>query len=405
MTAFEYVALDDAGKRKRGVVDADSARAARKELRGRKLTLLELNESRRAKSSDRGSAFSKRKLKAGDLVLITRQLAMLVRAGTPVEEALGAVASQSRTPAVRDVLSDVRAGVTEGFKLSDSLARQRNSFGPLYRSVVAAGEASGDLGVVMERLAEFLEQGQKMRRQAMAAVIYPVVLAVVATIVVTALMIFVVPKVVEQFDTIDQDLPLLTEIVIAISETLQNYGIFILGGLIGGAFLFAQALRTPAIKRGWDALVLRLPVIGPLNRSVNSARFARTMGTLVGSGAPVMESLAAAKTTATNKVIQSAVEDVTSAVREGGALSGAMAKTAAFPPLLVYMVGSGERGGDLAGMFTKGAEYLESEFESAISIALNLLEPLIIVFMGGIVATIVLAIMLPILQLNTLATL
>ncbi len=405
MTAFEYVAVDPSGKRKKGVLDADSARAARRELRERKLTLLEISEAAgKAKTQSSSSLFGPR-VSSNDLVLMTRQLAMLIRSGTPVEEALGAVAAQTRSAGVRGTLNAVRASVTEGFRLSDALAKQAKVFNPLYRSMVAAGEASGDLGAVLERLAEFLENSQKMKRQAMAALIYPCVLAVVALGVVSSLMVFVVPKVVEQFQTLDQDLPALTRVVIAISEFMQRFGLVTLAGIVGGLFVFRQSLRSRGFRRGWHKFLLSLPVIGRLNRSVNAARFARTMGALVASGAPVMESLAAAKATANNLVIQDAVDDMIETVRVGGGVSGGMSKTGAFPTLLVYMVASGERSGELAAMFTKGAEYLESEFQAATTVALNMLEPGMIVIMAGFVAMIVLAIMMPILQLNSLAAL
>lgn len=407
MTAFDYVALDGAGKRRKGSVEADNARAARKDIRDRKLTLLELTESRRAhgekSSSKGGQLFGGGKLKDSEVVLITRQLSMLIGAGTPVEEALGAVAAQTRKASVRSILNDVRAGVTEGYRLSDALARRKGSFNALYRAVVAAGEASGDLGIVLERLAEFLERGQKMRRQVMGALAYPAVLAVVALAVTTLLMVLVVPMVVEQFADFGQELPLLTQIVIGISDTLRSFGVFIGLGVVAAAVVFGQMLRSRKVRRQVDGLVLRLPVFGRLARSVNAARFSRTMGTLVASGAPVLESLAAARATASNVVIQDAVDEVASLVREGGGVAPAMTKTQAFPALLVYIVASGERGGDLAGMFTKGAEYLESEFEAATTIALNLLEPLIIVFMGVVVGAIVMSIMLPLVQMNTLA--
>ncbi len=404
MAAFEYVALDASGKRTRGVVAADTARAARRELKERRLTLLELKEAKdgggeaKAGGRTRGGGMT-----SADRVLVTRQLAMLVQSGAPIEEALNAIASQAPSQSVRRTLLQVRSAVTEGFRFSEALANSPRAFGPLYRAMAAAGEATGELGAVLGRLADLLEQSQQTQRKIMAAVIYPIVLAVMAVFVITSLMIFVVPRVVEQFDTMQQDLPLLTDIVIAISTFLRGSGLYVALGLAVGVLVFARALALPGVRKPVDAMVLRLPLIGSFVRTASAARFARTFGSLVQSGVPALDSLAAAKNTLSNRVMQAAVDDMADAVRRGGGVSSAMRATNAFPPLLTFLAASGERSGELGAMFERGADYLDNEVETSTAVTLNLLEPMIIIVMGAMVALIVLSIMLPILRLNALA--
>ncbi|MEO0983609.1 MAG: type II secretion system inner membrane protein GspF [Pseudomonadota bacterium] len=402
MAAFEYVAIGPDGRRTSGTISADTARSARKELRLRQLTPLKVSEASersvgRIKLGGRGG------LNGADRVLVTRQLAMLIQSGATVEEALAAVASEAERPAARRLLLAVRASVTEGYRFSEALAQSPSSFPALYRSVVGAGEASGRLGEVMERLAVYLEKSRNVGRKVQAALIYPCVLAVIALVVIGALMTFVVPRVVEQFNTFGEDLPPLTNAVIAVSEFVRNFGLIAVAGVIVFVFLAGRALKSAAIKRQVDATLLSLPVIGKALRTVSAARFARTFSTLLASGTPVLDSLAGARGSLGNLVFAEAVDETMTGVREGGSLARAMRKTDVFPALLTHLAASGETGGDLAGMMAKGAEYLEEDFESSSAVALGLLEPLIIVFLGGVVALIVLSIMLPILQLNTLA--
>ena len=400
VAAFEYQALDSAGRTRKGVVSADSPKAARKELRRQSLTPLKVAPTRERTATKSGA---RRKLSNSELVLSTRQIAMLVSSGTPVEEAIAAVGTAAKDARTRTVLASVRANVVEGRSLSEAMRGEQRSFSPLYRAIVAAGEEAGALGAIMDRLADYLERSQAMRRKITAAMIYPAILALVALSVIIALMVFVVPRVVEQFDTLGQDLPPLTLALVAISAFLTDYGLFLLGAIAIAAVLAHQAMKTDAVKRRVDRAVLGFPIIGNVARSVASARFSRTFATLAVSGAPVLDCLAAARETTPNLVLRDAVDETMLAVREGGSLSKAMARTGAFPPLMVHMASSGEASGDLGGMFTKGAEYLESDFESASNVALGLLEPLITLVMGGMVLLIILAIMLPILQLNSSA--
>jgi general secretion pathway protein F len=336
------------------------------------------------------------------LALVTRQLATLITVA-PLEESLRTIAMQAENAAVRRVLLATHAQVLEGFRLSDAMARQGDSFPPLYRAMVAAGESSGALPSILERLADLLEKQQETRAKVTAALVYPTLLAVTALGVVIALMTFVVPRVVEQFDGVGQELPLLTQVVMAISSGVRTYGLFAAIALAVGAFLFLRAMRAQAFRLRVDRAVLRAPLIGRLVRDLHAARLARTLSTMLASGLPVLESLVISARTIPNEVIRRATGEMAEAVREGGSLSSAMRRAAVFPPILVYLSASGEESSRLDVMLGRAADYLDREFNTFMSVALSLLEPAIIVIMGVVVAAIVLSILLPILQLNTLA--
>ncbi|MEM1390214.1 MAG: type II secretion system inner membrane protein GspF [Pseudomonadota bacterium] len=402
MAVFDYLAIGPDGKQASGVITADSARGARKELRLRQLSPLEVRETSEKKNDKRFSQPG-RGMGSNDLVLATRQLAMLVKSGATVEEAVGAIAAQADKPAMRRALMTVRGRVQEGYNLDEALADQSKAFPPYYRAVVSAGLQSGRLGDVLERLATHLEKTRKLRRKLLSALIYPCVLAVVAMIVVVLLMVFVVPAVVEQFETVGQDLPALTRGVIGVSEFLRGPGILLLPVFLIAGWGARRAVARPEIKRRWDRFILKLPLIGKLMGTVNSARFSRTFATLSGSGTTVPDALIAARGAVDNQVFKEAVSIVRRDVEEGQALNRAMKKVEVFPPMLVHMVASGERGGDLPAMMSRAADYMEDELDSNATVALGLVEPMLIVLLAGVVALIVLSIMLPILQLNTLA--
>lgn len=402
MAVYDYQAIGADGKRTSGVITADSARAARKELRLRQLSPLDVSESRKAKAKD-GVTGHDQRLSGGDLVVATRQLALLVKAGTPVEEAIGSVAAEAEKPATRKVFMGVRSSITDGYSVSEALNGAPKAFPAFYRAVVSSGQASSKLDEVLERLATHLEKSRKMKNKILSALIYPIVLSVIALVVVTLLMVFVVPAIVEQFDTLGQDLPWLTEAVIAISAFLRRWGIVLILVIIAAGWGARRLFQVPAVAEMRDRFILSLPVVGKLSRGVSSAAFARTFATLSASGAPVPECLGAARNSMSNAVFRKAVSSVRRRVEEGSTLARAMRTEQVFPPMLIHMVASGERGGDLAGMMGRAADYLEDEFDNATTVALGLLEPLMIVFLAGIVALIVLSIMLPILQINTLA--
>lgn len=402
MAVYDYQAIGADGKRTSGVITADSARAARKELRVRQLSPLDVSESRKGKTA-RSASGHDQKLPGGDLVVATRQLALLVKAGTPVEEAIGSVAAEAEKPAARKIFMGVRSAIADGYSVSEALNSAPRAFPNFYRAVISAGQGSGQLDDVLERLAAHLEKSRKMKNKILSALIYPIVLSVIALAVVTLLMIFVVPAIVEQFDTLGQDLPWLTDVVIGISNFLRQWGVAVLAGAISAGWAMRRVFRAQAAREARDRFILSLPVIGKLARGVAAASFARTFATLSASGAPVPECLGAARNANGNAVFRRAVTNVRRKVEEGSSLARAMRAEAVFPPMLMHMVSSGERGGDLAGMMGRAADYLEDEFDNAATVALGLLEPVMIVFLAGIVALIVLSIMLPILQINTFA--
>jgi general secretion pathway protein F len=403
MATFEYSALDTSGKPRSGVLSAANERAARTMLERRRLLPLRIDGSAQpAQVPPRTLGARRERISGSALTLVTRQLATLVRVVT-IEEALRTLAMQTESASARRVLLATHTAVLEGFRLSDAMARQRSVFPALYRAMIAAGENSGALPQILERLADTLEREQQTRSKLLTTLIYPAVLAVVALTVIAALMGFVVPKVVEQFDSMGQTLPLLTRIVIFLSDLARNWGWLVLLLVAGLSLVGARLLRDERIRFAADTAVLRLPFLGRLLRDVHAARLARTLSTMLASGLPVVEGLTLAAPTTGNLVLRRATMDMAASIREGGSLSAAMRRANVFPPVLIYMTASGESSGRLEAMLTSAAEYLEREFHTVTSVALSLLEPIIIVVMGAVVATIVLSILLPILQINTLA--
>jgi len=401
MPAFDYSAVDVSGRPVAGVLTAADEAAAKTALARRRLMPLSLSRASGAAASEKDPRRS-RKLSSRTLALTTRQLATLITVA-PVDEALRTLMLQAERPDVRAVLSGVHAGVVEGQRLSEAMARQGAAFPPLYRATVAAGEASGALGPILERLAEGLERDQQVRGKVITALVYPAVLALVALGVVTALMIFVVPRVVDQFDSMNQTLPLLTRAVIGVSDLMRNWGWLIALLLAGGIGGFVVGMRSPAFRLAVDRRLLRLPVVGRLTRDLHGARMARTLSTMIAAGLPVLEGLTITARTVSNRALRASTEMMADAVREGGGLSAAMRRADVFPPILVHMTASGEASGRLEPMMERAADYLEREFSAFTAVMLSFLEPAIIVVMGGVVALIVLSILLPILQINTLA--
>ncbi len=402
MEAYDYAALDSAGKRKKGTIMASSARDARDLLRARALMPVELSASK-TKKNQGASASNNGRVKHKHLTQATRQLAILIDAATPIEEALKITALQFERSPMKGALLDIRAQVMEGLKLSDALRGQSKVFPELYTAMVASGETSGRLPAVLNRLSDDLEASQKIRRKILGATVYPMVLSVVALAVVVILLIFIVPKVVDQFASFGQELPPLTLYTIALSGWMQKFGLWAAAFIVVLIVAFKRALKQQSLRLKWDGLKLKIPVLGRVTRNLNAARFARTMAGLIDSGTPALTSMETARHTLKNAVMRDAVAEACVKVREGSAVSSALRNTQVFPPLVVQMVSGGESSGDMGKMFSKSADYLEDEFESATGVFLSLLEPLIIIFLAGIVLLIIAAIFLPILRLNTLA--
>lgn len=403
MAAFDYVAVDVGGRTVRGTLTAHDNVAARGLLERRKLMALEVTVARgEVRTGEQAAPRKAGRLDARTLALTTRQLATLVTV-SPVEEALRAITLQADRPAVRAVLESVHGGVMEGRRLSDAMALQGQAFPPLYRAMVSAGETSGALAPILERLADGLERDQTVRGKVITALVYPAVLAVVALGVVIALMTFVVPRVVDQFESMNQTLPLLTRLVIGLSDAMGDWGWLAAILLAVAVAAGVLALRSPAIRLQADTTLLRLPLIGRLTRDLHGAKMARTLSTMIMAGLPVLEGLTITARTVSNRRLRLATEMMAEAVREGGGLSAAMRRADVFPPILVTMTASGEASGRLEPMLERAAEYLEREFSTFTAVMLSLIEPAIIVVMGGVVAVIILSILLPILQINTLA--
>ncbi len=404
MPAFDFVALDAQGKQKKGVLEADTARQVRAQLREQGLTPLDVNEAAQAAKKQQAS-FSGRfggGISAADLALITRQLATLVRAALPLEEALKAVSDQCEKAAHKSMMLAVRAKVVEGHPLADGLAQFPDVFDTLFRAMVKAGEKSGHLDSVLERLADYTEKRQQMRSTITMALVYPAILVVVATAIVVGLLTFVVPKVVAQFDRVGAELPLLTRIMIALSDLLQHWWWLILLLIIVIVMFIRSLLKQPAIRLQVDHSMLSWPLIGRLARGVNTARFARTLSILSASAVPLLEGLRIAGEVVGNHYLKQIIAEATTRVREGSSLRAALSKTNAFPPMLIHMIGSGENSGELENMLERAADNQEREFEALVTVTLRLLEPLVILLMGGVVMCIVLAILLPIMKMSAI---
>lgn len=402
MAAFEYIALDAKGRQQKGVLEADSARQVRQLLREKQLAPLQV-EAMRSREAPQGSGFSLRRgLAARDLALVTRQLATLISAALPIEEALRAAAAQSRQPRIQSMLLAVRARVLEGHGLAASLAAFPAAFPELYRATVAAGEHAGHLGPVLEQLADYTEQRQQSRQKVQLALLYPLILMITSLIIVGFLLGYVVPDVVRVFIDSGQTLPALTRGLILVSELVKGWGWLALILIVLGVLGFRRAVREEGMRQRWHGFVLRVPLVGGLVRATETARFASTLAILVRSGVPLVEALAIGSEVVVNRVIRGDVIQATQRVREGGSLSRALEASRQFPPMMLHMIASGERSGELDQMLARTARNQENDLAATIGLLVGLFEPFMLVFMGAVVLVIVLAILLPILSLNQL---
>lgn len=402
MPDFVWRAIDSKGREKEGHIAASDEAAARRLLSDRRLHVVALGPGR--SEAARRPALPWRRgqhLSAKHLSLFTRQLATLSEVA-PLEESLRTLMRQSEGEGARRVIAAVHGGVVEGRPLADAMGREPKSFPPLFRAMVSAGEQTGALAPILARLATLLERQAEVRGKLIAALAYPVVLALVAIGVVAALMIFVVPRVVEQFADTGQQLPFLTRAVIGLSEFLASWWWLLLALLVVGGLAAGQALRQPALRQRFDGWLLRLPLLGRLLRDLNAARFARTLATMVGSRLPLVDGLRLTVPTVRNQALAGATATLVEQVRAGGSLSAGLRDAGVFPPLLVYMTASGESAGRLEDMLERAADHLEREFDRFTAASMALLEPVIIVIMGSCVTLIILAILLPILQLQSL---
>ncbi len=401
MAAFEYLVLDAQGRQQKGTLEADSPRQARQLLREKQLTPLQVTQAKARESHSHPLSFGQG-LAASDLALITRQLATLVQAALPIEEALRAAAAQTRTPKIKSMLLAVRARVLEGHSLAASLKEYPDAFPDLYRATVAAGEHAGHLALVLEQLADYTEQRQQSRQKIQLALLYPLILMVAALTIVGFLLGYVVPDVVKVFVNTGQELPALTRGLIATSDVVKSWGwLMVLSGA-GAVLGLRLALRDEALQRRWHAFILRIPLVGRLARATNTARFASTLAILSKSGVPLVEALAIAAAVIANLRIRDKVMVAAQAVREGSSLTRALDASGEFPPMMLHMIASGEKSGELDQMLARTARNQENDLAAQVALLVGLFEPFMLVFMGAVVLVIVLAILLPILSLNQL---
>jgi general secretion pathway protein F len=399
MPAFEYLALNPAGKEEKGILEADTARQVRQLLRNGGMTPLDVNEVAQKQKRAEGKTLFGGSLNSADLALMTRQLATLIGAGSPLEEALGTVVRQTERGSSRRIFSAIRARVMEGHTLVSSLDQFPSAFPALYRATVGAGEQSGHLSEVLERLADYTENRQMNQQKVSTAFAYPALLSLVAVGIVIALLKFVVPNVISVFESFDGELPTLTKILIASSDFLELHGFKLLIALILFAVFIRYLLKVPVWKERFHRLLLRLPIIGRLVRGINTEHFARTLSILASSGVPILDALKIAGGVVSNIPMRKAVDAATIKVREGMSINKALQQSGYFPPMVIYLIASGEGSGQLDHMLERAAIQQERETQSRVTKMVSLLEPLLILVMGGVVTLIVLAIMMPILNM------
>src|SRR3954470_12629498 len=399
MEAFQYQALDAAGRTVSGVVQADTARQARTQLRAQGLLPSTIGP---VHARERARQRWSRGISPAELSLVTRQMATLLASGLTMEQCLNALIEAATEPVTREVLTGVKTEITAGLSLAGSLGAYEKSFPDFYRALVHGGEESGALPVVLQHLADYLDARQAMKQKTGLALLYPILVSIVALAIVTGLLIYVVPQVVQVFQQSRQSLPLLTRALIAVSDFLRAAWPYLAVILFGAAMAPRMALRRAPIRRRWHALLLGMPWLGTLVRGVNTSRFASTLAILVGGGVPLLDALHSGARVMTNMVMKEAIERAIERVREGASLARALGETRAFPPLLVHLVASGEASGKLEQMLERAARLETQALERRLAVFLTLLEPVMILFMGGVVLMIVLAILLPIIEINQL---
>lgn len=403
MGAYEYRALDGKGREKKGLLEGDTARAVRQMLREKQLMPVDVREvAERGNKKKKESSFSVGTgLSATELALVTRQLATMFRAGLPLDEALQAVAESNEKPRPKKILLGVRARVLEGHTMASGLGDFPRAFPDLYRATVAAGEQSGNLDGVLERLADYAESQQTLRGKVVEAMVYPIFLTLAAIGIVTFLLLTVVPPVVQVFEDMKMDVPLLTRLLIQMSAFLQNYGLILLVGLIAvGGGVYAL-LKRPGPRRRWHSTLLEIPIVGRFVRASNTAQFARTLSIMASSGVPVISAMTIASSVVTNVPMREAIEVASERVREGASIAKSLDVSKLFPPMTMRLIASGEASGELDDMLLRAADSQEQELETLRKMLTSLLAPFMVLVMGGIVLVIVMAILLPIFELNT----
>lgn len=403
MAAFAYKALKANGRNASGVMEGDTPRQVRQQLREKGLIPLEVEQvADKERQSQQGFSLFKPRISAADLALLTRQMATLVESALPIEEALLAVAEQCEKSRQKNMMMAVRSKVVEGHGLADAMAEFPHVFDQLYRAMVAAGEKSGHLDTVLNRLADYTEKRQQTRSQITQAMVYPAIMLLFAIGIVVLMLTVVVPKIVGQFDNMGQELPAITQFLLAASDGLQQYGLYLLLVLALLSVLIQRMLRIPVMRLRYHRHQLKLPLVGKVIKGLNTARFARTLSILTASAVPLLESMRISSDVLQNLHIKGAIGDAAVNVKEGSSLRASLENTKMFPPMMMHMIASGERSGELQQMLARAADNQDREFESLVSTSLKVLEPIMIVSMAVIVLFIVLAILQPILALNSM---
>lgn len=406
MAAFEYKALDAKGRNKKGIIEADTAKAARQLLREKSLMPIEISHAsakeKQAAGQDKNWFTIERKISSAELALITRQIATLVGSGLPIEEALFAVSQQCETPRIERIIMAVRSKVTEGYTLADSMGEYPHIFDALFCAMVAAGEKSGHLDNVLDRLADYTEQRQVTKSQIQQAAIYPIMLMVVAFSVVYFLLTSVVPNIVSQFDRLGGDLPATTQFMIMISEFLTDYGMPLIVVIIASIVIFQRLMKKSEPRFKYHQALLTFPLIGKVSKGLNTARFARTLSILSASAVPLLEGMKISGEVLTNDYVKKVMLEAGTKVREGSSLRAALDQTKLFPPMMLHMIASGEKSGELENMLSRAADTQDREFDTLVQMTLSVIGPAMVLTMAGVVFFIVISILQPIMALNSM---
>lgn len=403
MAAFEYKAIDAKGKNKKGIIEADTAKQVRQQLREKGLVPLEVNQaSQKEKSAQAGFSLFKAKISANDLALVTRQLATLVGSALTIEASLLAVAEQCDKAHIKRTIMAVRSKVVEGYSLAEGMQEFPHVFDHLFRSMVSAGEKSGHLDEVLERLADYTEKRQATKSQLRQAMIYPAMLITVGILIVGFLLTSVLPDIVKQIAKADEALPGSTEFLLSLSAYIKEYGLITAIGLLTSLIIAQRLLQQPALRLRFDRSLLNFPVLGKVIRGVNTARFARTLSILTSSAVPILEGMKISGEVLSNSYIKAGVLEASDNVREGASLKSALDQTKIFPPMMMHMIGSGEKSGELEQMLKRSADNQDTELDTLLKLTMSILSPMIVAIMAGMVVFIVMAILQPIMQMNSL---
>ena len=402
MPAFHYTAVDKEGNETKSSLEGDTDKHVRTILREKGLLPLLVKEIKADNSTKIKINFTQNSLSSIDLAYFTRQLATLIKSGIPIDEALFAINEQNKKQYIKNIILTIRSKIMEGYTLSDSFSDFPKSFPVIYTTTIAAGEKSGHLSLILDKLADFTESRKKLQQQIKNALIYPTALVITALLVITFMLAYVVPKVVYIFENFNQQLPLLTRIMIASSDFLLNYWGYIIVFSVMLIFLSGYLLKNDDTKSNYHSILLKLPIFGRLIMNMNSARFMQTLSILAGSGVPILEALKISANVVTSLPMKQAVNETTIRVSEGESISKSLSQSHLFPPMMIHMIGSGENSGRLEEMLDRATVNQEQEVENTIATLLGIMQPLTVIIMAGIVLLIVLAILLPIFEINNL---